>query len=123
MALSPLDFKMRTLARNLISTYGKSVSIVSQATQEYDETTGDADVVESIQRIKGVFTKPETIGMGGSNIVKTDKAYLMVAALGLKKVPDPADEVIIDSERRKIIDVEKVYSGEQVAYYLLDIES
>lgn len=121
MSVSPLDAKMRDTAKTLITKYGKTMTLVSKATGTYDVATGEAVVTPTLQRTKGVFTNSQDTGYDKGSLSVGATASVMVAAKGLTKVPDASDSLTIDGASWKVLAVGHVLSGEQVAYYLLDI--
>ena len=122
MAATVLDTKMRLLAQSLIAKYGKTVYVVTDSAGVYDTSTGDAVITEATQTIKGVFATPEQLGFG-SGLVQQGKALFMIAARGLSVVPSPSDKLLVDSVQWRILKVNPAFSGEQVAYYVLDVDN
>lgn len=118
-----MDVKMRAMALRLANKFGKSVTLTTYGDSTYDVTTGTAAPSSTKSNvIKGVITRPAKSDYDSGTAVNGDLLFL-IPAQGLNKVPDLSDKVLLDGVSWKIIDIEALYSGEQVAVYTLHMRS
>lgn len=104
--MTVLDTKFRSLASNLLNKFGKEVTIVIKV--DGSET--------GTQEIKGFLTNWTSKEVEGTLIKMTD-SKLLIAQLDLDNASvelKTNDRIEVDSNRYKVIDIPKVWSGEQV---------
>ena len=118
-----MDKKMRAMALRLANKFGKTVSLTTYGDSTYDVTTGTAAPSSTKTNVlKGVITRPAKADYNSGTAVNGD-LFFLIPAEGLNRVPDLSDKVLIDGVSWKIINIEAVYSGDQVAVYTLHMRS
>lgn len=116
-----LDTQMRALASDLIGQFGAS-AILQRDEYLYDRVASKGYLQET-QQYSIKISPPEPYKeLRDGLLVKTGELKAMVAAVDLAVVPDQKDRIIFAGETWTVIDVESVWSGEQVAAYILRLQ-
>lgn len=124
-----LDGIFVPLAYNLISEFGKSITLTQTARGAKNDDTGViAAGVVTAYTIKGVISKYDAsqVGSGSSaeTAIRFDDQKIMTYAYGLPTDMDKNAKlytVTIDSVVWNVVTVTKNFSGEDVAYYDLQV--
>lgn len=117
-----LDGPMRNIASTLIGVLSDTTSTITRTTEaNYNPETGEAD--PPVTTTYSVKTSPpeafKTLEIDGTNVLKGD-FKVIVAARDLTIEPSPqTDTLTRASVVYKIIAVEPIVSGDQVAAYQL----
>jgi len=115
-----LDSTMRATAEDLIGQFGKAVTI-RRVVKDYSAATGKATVDETDHTTKGVLEDFAERDIDGTVVLRGD-TKLHVAAKPLSIAPDrETDEVIFDLTTYRVVNVQAIYSGEQVALFTLHL--
>jgi len=124
-----LDLIFVPLAYNLITEFGKAVTLTQTARGAKNDDTGViATGTATTYTIKGVISKYEASQIGSGSSTETAIRFgdqkIMVYAYGLPTDMDKNAKlytVTIDSVVWNVVTVTKNYSGEDVAYYDLQV--
>lgn len=119
--MTALDTKLRATATGLLVKYGKSVTLTAVTPGAYNPATGQSTTSTSdttAQAFIETYGKGEIFSSGGL-VVMGDKKLTFAAADVTK--PEPGDTVTIDSVVWTVIFVDELWSGEQVAAYVVQV--
>jgi hypothetical protein len=118
-----LDTKLRAAALRIIAAYGQDVVFVVPATSTYDPATGattETSPTEYTEKISPPRGYKATMIDG--DIVRRGDRQAYLAASGLSFTPKAnAQEVRMGTEVWKIVGVQEIYSGEQIAVFVLQM--
>jgi len=115
-----LDKQMRGLSQRLIDEYGKPVTLKEFTGNTFDPSTGTNTPSYSNHSVNGVIDDYSENRTDGT-LVKVGDLRLSVPAKDLTFNPSTEDKVVIDSVEWSIVNPQRIYSGEQVATYQLQI--
>jgi len=119
--MTTLDDALRPVAKDLLSTFGKDLTFIVKGSESYDATTGSVTVSESSVVVKGSPPAPYARKYITGDLVKEGDVQTIIAAQGLTITPDEGQRVEFDSEKWHIVSIKRIYSGEQVAAYELQL--
>jgi hypothetical protein len=111
-----LDSRMRSLATNLLQSYGKQVTFKRITQGEYDPTTGSVAVTTSSSTVHTILQNPDETQLA-SGQYRIDQVIAMLSAEELGFAPTPNDKITIDGSDWNISMVSFISSGEQNAVY------
>lgn len=111
-----LDARMRSLATNLLQSYGKQVTFKRITQGAYDPTTGSVAVTTSSSTIHTILQNPDETQLA-SGQYRIDQVIAMLSAEELGFEPTPNDKINIDGADWNISMVSFISSGEQNAVY------
>lgn len=115
-----LDATLRPLAKRLHRDYGKESTLTVRTGGGYDASDGSYDAPSEANHT--VFcTPPQPFHRSviDGDRVRQDDFTTSVAAQGLSVVPDTSAKLTFDGAVYAIVGVTPVYSGAQIAAYLL----
>jgi hypothetical protein len=116
-----LDTQMRALASDLIGQFGAS-AVLQRDEYLYDRVASKGYLQET-QQYTIKLSPPEPYQeLRDGAMVKTGEMKTMVAAVDLEIVPDEKDRIIFAGATWTVVAVEAVWSGEQVAAYILRLQ-
>jgi len=117
-----LDTKMLAKAIKIINKLGKTVIFTMYPAASYDATTGKTTQGDSVSYSKKVIPPYDVeLKYVDGDLIKVGDMLSGVAASGIEFTPANGAMVTIDSQVWEIVRVSPVYSGEQVALYLLQL--
>ena len=119
-----LDTKLRAVALRLIDDYGQDAIFVVPTTSTYDPDTGattetgPTEYTEKISPPRGYKAN-----MIDGNVVQRGDRQAYIAASGLAFTSETGLEVrLTDAEEVwRIVGVQEIFSGEQIAVYVLQM--
>jgi len=115
-----LDKRMRALGQRLVGTYGKSVTL-RRTTSSFDPSTGQTTESTTDYATSGVLENYADSRTDGT-LIQTGDLQVTVPALNLSVTPDQeTDSLMIDSEAWTIVNLSRIYSGEQQALYQMQV--
>lgn len=118
-----LDKKFLPKALRLIDRLGKTVVFKTYPDATYDPETGETvpgDPVNYSKKVIPPYAYEQKYLDGDT--VQTGDMQSGIAALGLEFTPEPSvTTVVIDTEEWNIVNMMPIYSGQQIALYLLQL--
>lgn len=121
--MTELDEEFVPLATEMIDEMGKTVVFKTYPDASYDEVEGETtlgDVISYIKKIIPPYNYDHKYIDG--DIIKVGDMQTGIAGQGLEFTPEPGlIEIIIDEQTWKIINMMPLYSGEQIAMFLLQL--
>lgn len=120
--MTEFDLKFLPLADEMIKRFGKSMTIVTENTGEYDATTGEAAVTTGNKKVKGVFRGP-TVSELDQGLAQNGDGFVYLAAKNLKGAPTPVDKLLFADATWRVLNVLNTYSGEKVCLYTLHVRT
>jgi len=121
--MTELDQDFVPLATELIDEMGKTVVFKTYPDAAYDEVEGETDlgdVVSYTKKIIPPFNYDQKYIDG--EVIKVGDMQTGIAGQGLEFTPEPGlVEVIIDEQTWNIVNMMPLYSGEQIALFLLQL--
>ena len=116
--MAVLDAPLRGAAKTLIRRFGKAVTIQARTGQRYDTSTRRAvGTMEQDFPWKVVVEFVTEKEARGSSMIKAGDLKLTGAAKGLGIEPDLKHQLIFGEQEYKIVKVDPIYSGEEIATY------
>lgn len=116
----PLDAPLRAVSQKVIDKFGKSVTLRIVTAGSYDPATRTATNSDADQTVNAVITNPPAGSQfRESGTVRLGDRMVTIPAKNLTTVPDTSSLVVIDSREYEVVEVNPVYSGDQVAIYEL----
>lgn len=112
-----LDAEIGLIAVDLISEFGKALTLIRVTEGAYDRATGTSMPSEASETVNGVLEDYKPYELANGLAVTGDKK-ITVAASGLI-IPALTDGITIDAVRYSIVTVGTIYSGELPALYIL----
>lgn len=117
----PLDAPLRAVSQKVIDKFGQSVTLRIVTAGAYDPTTRSATNTDTDQTVNGIVMKPS---LGSSQFsenggVRLGDRLVTIPAKNLTTAPDTSSLVVIDSKEYEVVEVNPVYSGDEVAIYEL----
>lgn len=118
-----LDEEFVPLALEMIEELGKTVEIKTYPGQQYDPTTGEATKGDYVRYVKKVIPPyPYDEKYIDGDLIKAGDLQTGIAGSGLGFTPEPGlTEIYIDTLRWSIVSMKPIYSGEQIAMFLLQL--
>lgn len=118
-----LDASLMSTAYSLIYRRGKTVVFKTYPAAVYDPTTGETTLGNSVDYTHKIIPPyPYSDKYINGDTIRAGDIQTGIAALGLLFVPDPsATKVVIDTIEWSIVNMQPVYSGEQIALYMLQL--
>lgn len=119
-----LDTEMRALAVELTDELGKAVTLIREETA-YDPSSGETTTMTSTASANATPPADFTLSRIDGTLIQQGDTVIDVPAQGLDMgtpdAPQQTDKVRIDGTKWGIVQVGKVYSGEQIALYRLHL--
>ena len=120
-----LDAGFAALATRLTNRYGKPMTLRRVATAVVNPATGKSTATTTNYSVNGSPPAPVRLtrrdfGLATEGLIMQGDAEVIIAAAGLTITPDPVtDRLVIDSVVWKIVAADPLYSGEDVAAWVL----
>ena len=118
--MTALDDRLRPMAATLINRAGKPMTLRRVTGSSYDPATGTVIETTSDTALKGVIEDYAVERITGGLIQQGDR-QISLAAEPIAAEPAPGDTVLIDGEEHLVISVSATYSGEDPAFYRLQV--
>jgi hypothetical protein len=116
-----LDIRMLPKAKALIAKYGKSIQLVP-ATVAYTAAQSEGTRTESTpQTVKITPPEPYETRFIDGDLIKIGDTHCYMAAKDAPAIPEEGMRAVIDGVRWLIVAVNKVYSGDDVCLYELQM--
>lgn len=121
---TPLDDSLLPAVLSLLSTLGKTLTYrVRSASGGYDPTTGGSTGGAPVEHaVKSLPPYLASDVVGSSDLIRKSERATGIAGSGAPFTPREGIEVDIDGERFVVEAVEPVYSGEQVALWVMGLK-
>lgn len=119
-----LDSAARKVAKDLTDKFGKSVTLRRVTQDAYDPTAGTGGDSQAPTDYAVKVTPPQNFMFTkiDGTLIKEGDHVVRLPALDSPIVPDQfTDTVIIDSKEWSIKQIGEIWSGEQVAMYILHL--
>jgi len=117
-----LDTKLVPKILSLVNKYGKTLVFYTYPLTAYDPTTGEE--TEGAATTYSLKTTPpaqyESKLIDG-DLVRNGDTWVLLPASGLEFTPVPGIKVTFDSITLKIVSVEKIYTGDLIGAYTLQL--
>lgn len=111
---------LRVVSQKVIDKFGKSVTLRIVTAGDFDPDTLTASNTDSDQTVNAVLTRP---GGGAqfseSGTIRLGDRMVTIPAKNLTTAPNTSSLVVIDSKEYEVVEVNPVYSGDEVAIYEL----
>jgi len=116
-----LDIRAGATAKRLIEKFGKPMLLKRIYAVPYDPATGKAGTVPAIYAVTGVITTPSANTLMPGSLVTAGDRFVLIAGQSLLQAGEPGDSDVleIDGVDWEIINIQPIYSGEDVAIYSL----
>lgn len=111
-----LDSRMRSLATNLLQSYGKAVTFKRITQGTYNPDTGSVTTTTASSAIHIILQNPNNAELATGQY-RVDQVIAMISAEELGFSPTPNDKITIDGVDWNITSVSFISSGEQNAVY------
>lgn len=124
--MTVLDAPLRSVSTRLINKFGKRVTLKYQSITagSYDPAKRKPHTSEITETVKAIIEPVGLVGAPGSgqqaNALTSD-LQLSIAAKGLSAAPKAKDAVAIDGLDYEVQKVDPIYSGQQVAIYVMHV--
>jgi hypothetical protein len=118
---TPIDSKVRTKARDLINTYGKTATLQWSQKNQFNVDTGEVENLGVSQQTVKV-SPPEPYSKRyriSADLVKEGDAMVLISPIGLNATPERGMKLTIDDDEFSIAGVNPILSGEQTTAYEL----
>lgn len=119
-----LDKTARASSKRLIDKLGKALTVVREE-QTYDPSTGQTTTTETTVSVNATPPKDYTTARIDGTLIEQGDTVIQIAAkgldLGTPDAPQDTDKVDIDGNRWGIVQIGRVYSGDQIALYTLHL--
>lgn len=115
--MATLDRVSRSVATKLIRKFGKrqDLELLVRVAGEYSPTTG-AEVTQQRIPLEGVVWSARKGERAG---VEAGDYRVMVSGAALATAPTTSERLNIDGSEYQVVDVEEIWSGDQVAAFVL----
>jgi hypothetical protein len=117
-----LDTTLVPKVQSIINDYGKTITVEVPGLSEYDADSGS--VIESgvvTYSVKGTPPENFTSRWIDGDLVKDGDTQVSIAASGLSFTPVNGQTVTIDTDHWKVVRVQTVYTGDDIALYTLQL--
>lgn len=112
--------RLRGTAQRLVNTYGKTLTLREFTGNTYDPSTGTNTPSYTDHSVTGVVETFSERLIDGSS-VKVGDLDVLVPDQQLSFVPSTEDLVTLDGQDWSIVNPRREFSGEQVAFYRLQV--
>jgi len=119
--MTDLDNALVPVSLDLINSFGKDGTFTVKDSEAYDPSTGVVSVTTSTVVIKMSPPTPYERRYINGDLVKAGDTEVLIAASGLTFTPDEGQKVEFDSETWNVVSVGRLYSGESIAVYRLQL--
>lgn len=118
-----MDTEFVPLALEMIEEFGKTVEIKIYPDAVYDVVQGETTVGDYVRYVKKIIPPyPYEQKYINGDIIQMGDLQTGIAGSGLGFVPEPGlTTITIDSTVWKIVNMKPIYSGEQIALFLLQL--
>lgn len=121
--MTALDTKFRATALKLIAKNGAAITLTRTTPGSYNTSTGSATNSTATQAAKALVEEYKAGEMFVSNgLITTDDKKFTIAASAVTR-PNPGDTITLGTTIFTIVAIKEVWSGEQVALYIVQARS
>jgi len=113
--MAVLDTPLRKAAQSVLRVFGQSVTFTDPGTATFDPATNTVVAGATATTVQAVVTEFSTRELGG--VIQHGDRKVLVAASAI--TPTVAMALTIGDRRHDVVDVQAVYSGDQVAVYVV----
>lgn len=110
-----LDRPLRRVASSLVSTFGASIVYRAVTRGTYNTETGKRETTTTDYSVRAVVGRVRQDLFG--TVIKAGDWRVQIAALSLPVTPSTNDVMVVNGESLRIMQIDPVYSGDQVATY------
>lgn len=115
--MTALDSKFRPLATRLIAKFGAAITYTSVTVGMYNESTGESINTESSVSTYATISAADATSFEGGTILSGDKKFTIPAEA--LTAPKAGDKITFGGIIHAVIDVREIWSGEQIAAYVI----
>lgn len=115
--MTALDQKFRPLATRLIAKLGAAITYTVVTAGTYNEATGEVLNTETSVSTYATIAAADAASFEGGTILAGDKKFTIPAEA--LTAPKAGDKITIGGVIHKVIDVREIWSGEQIAAYVI----
>lgn len=119
--MTALDDALIPVVLQLITDFGKDMTFTVISSESFDASTGSVTTTDSTVTIKGSPPSPYEERYIDGDLIQDGDAEVFIASSGLTFTPENGQVVTFDSERWVVQKVGKVFSGESIAAYRLQL--
>ena len=117
--MANLDIAMRAVGKTILGTFGTDVTMRRVLTGEYNTTTGAPIRTEIDKTVKGRLDEYHNREIGET--VQVGDRKLTIAAADLTFNPSSADEVVINDEIYRVVNVKSTQATDEAAIHEMQI--
>lgn len=115
--MTALDEKFRPLATRLIAKFGSAITYTTVTAGTYSTSTSEVTNTEaSVSTYATIAAADETSFKGGTILTGDKKFTIPAEAL---TAPKAGDKITLSGIIHAVIDVREIWSGEQIAAYVI----
>jgi len=120
--MAALDTLFRKLTKSVLASLGVD-GIIFRETETYDPVTGDNVSASVNTTVRASPPSDYTYQYKEASLQLGTTAWVIVGALGLAIEPDPkTDRYLFDGFDFKVVRADPIYSGDEVAAYVLHLK-
>lgn len=114
-----LDTRARQTASDLITKFGKSLTLKTVVNGTYDPATGEITNTETTATVLGIVKDYASNEIDGTMVLVGDRK-VSIAALGNTE-PQTTDKITIDGVDWQVVAVSGIWSGELKAMHVIQV--
>lgn len=115
--MTTLDQKFRPLATRMITKFGSAITYTSVAAGTYNTATGEVTNTETSVSTHATISAADATSFEGGTILVGDKKFTIPAEA--LTAPKAGDKITLGGVAHAVIDVREIWSGEQIAAYVI----
>jgi hypothetical protein len=119
--VTALDTRARATALRALNKYGKAVTFKHRAPGTYNTATSTSTPTETTATPKILITSPSKEQLQAGVLATSEVAMVAAAAFAID--PRPGDQVTVDGKVHTVGWTDRLWSGEQVALWWLELKS
>lgn len=120
--MTRLDDKLVPAAQRLINKFGKTATVTTEAAKTYDPETGKtSNTGETVNTVKISPPAPYEIRYITAGVVDVGDQRTIIAAKDLTFTLKTGQLLTVDSDKWRIVSVNSIRSGEQIAAFELQL--
>ena len=121
--MAQLDVKMAAVALDLITRFGKTVTYTQEDNSSYDPAVGEVTASSIVNfTVKVSPPDPYDVKLIDGDIIRVGDTSSFLASSGLAFTPrEVGDKIDFDGEKWRVVGVTKLWSGDNVAAYQVQL--
>lgn len=119
--MTQLDTRARGQALRMIDRYGKLITFTRRMPGTYNPSTSTVTPVDTVQTVKAYLSSPSKQQLDKGVLATSMVALLAAQALTVGD-PTPADRFTVDGKVYTVGWTDKLWSGEQVALWTIELK-